>query len=203
MNNHETPWKQNLAIGESGMYRFDPRTFAITPHAANKPNPHGTSFDYWGYCYMNDGTGGRSYQVRREGNGFKMHTLLEKEFRPVPANEILSSDHFPEDMQQDFLICNTIGFLGIRQYDLDRGEDLPSKKNHLAAKTQVTPRWKRRSLIVVNHPALKNKKITSFKLSVAENQQMNISRGRSDIRSRNGQQKETKHCKNSITQSIQ
>ena len=57
-----------------------------------------------------------------------MHTLLEKEFRPVPSNEILSSDHFPEDMQQDFLICNTIGFLGIRQYDLDRGEDLPSKK---------------------------------------------------------------------------
>ena len=67
------------------MYRFDPRTFAITPHAANSPNPHGTSFDYWGYCYANDGTGGRSYQVRPEGKGFKMHTLLVKEFRPVAA----------------------------------------------------------------------------------------------------------------------
>ena len=176
MNNHETPWKQNLAIGESGMYRFDPRTFAITPHAANKPNPHGTSFDYWGYCYANDGTGGRSYQVRREGNGFKMHTLLEKEFRPVPANEILSSDHFPEDMQQDFLICNTIGFLGIRQYDLDRGEDLPSKKKSPGSKnTGYAKVEKDGQLIVVNHPALKNKKITSFKLSVAGNQQMNIS----------------------------
>ena len=86
MHNHETPWKQNLNIGESGMYRFDPRTFAITPHAANKPNPHGTSFDYWGYCYANDGTGGKSYQVRPEGKGFKMHTLLTKEFRPVAAN---------------------------------------------------------------------------------------------------------------------
>jgi len=123
VHNHETPWKRNLNIGASGMYRFDPRSFVITPHAGNSPNPHGTSFDSWGYCYANDGTGGRTYQVRPEGNGFKMHTLLTKEFRPVAANAILSSDHFPEDMQDDFLICNTIGFLGVKQYDLDRDGD--------------------------------------------------------------------------------
>ncbi|MFK8113645.1 MAG: PVC-type heme-binding CxxCH protein [Rubripirellula sp.] len=123
VHNHETPWKQNLNVGGSGMYRFDPRTFAITPHAANSPNPHGTSFDSWGYCYANDGTGGKSYQVRPEGNGFKMHILLTKEFRPVAANAILSSQHFPEEMQDDFLICNTIGFLGVKQYSLDREGD--------------------------------------------------------------------------------
>ena len=123
VHNHETPWKQNLNIGASGLYRFDPRSFAITPHAGNSPNPHGTSFDYWGYCYANDGTGGRSYQVRPEGKGYKMHMLLTKEFRPVAANAILSSEHFPEDMQDDFLICNTIGFLGVKQYDLDRDGD--------------------------------------------------------------------------------
>ena len=128
VHNHETPWKQNLNIGGSGMYRFDPRTFAITPHAENRPNPHGTSFDYWGYCYANDGTGGRSYQVRPEGKGFKMHVLLMKEFRPVAANEILSSEHFPEDMQNDFLICNTIGFLGVKQYYLDREGDDEKRK---------------------------------------------------------------------------
>jgi len=128
VHNHETPWKPNLNIGASGMYRFNPRTFAITPHAGNNPNPHGTSFDYWGYCYANDGTGGRSYQVRPEGKGFKMHTLLTKEFRPVAANEIMSSEHFPEEMQNDFLICNTIGFLGIKQYSLDReGNDKDRK----------------------------------------------------------------------------
>ena len=122
VHNHETPWKQNLNTGGSGMYRFDPRTFAITPVAANSPNPHGTSFDRWGYLYANDGTGGKSYQVRPEGNGFRMHSLLATEFRPVPANEIMSSAHFPDDMQQDFLILNVIGFLGIKQYDLDRGD---------------------------------------------------------------------------------
>ncbi|MBM82927.1 MAG: hypothetical protein CMJ78_20385 [Planctomycetaceae bacterium] len=128
VHNHETPWKQNLQIGASGMYRFDPRTFVITPHAENRPNPHGTSFDYWGYCYANDGTGGRSYQVRPQGKGFKMHTLLTKEFRPVAANAILSSEHFPEDMQDDFLICNTIGFLGVKQYNLDRDGDDKKRK---------------------------------------------------------------------------
>lgn len=128
VHNHETPWKQNLNIGASGMYRFNPRTFAITPHAGNSPNPHGTSFDYWGYCYANDGTGGQSYQVRPEGKGFKMHSLLTKEFRPVAADEILSSQHFPEQLQDDFLICNTIGFLGIKQYDLDREGDGKDRK---------------------------------------------------------------------------
>ena len=128
VHNHETPWKQNLNIGDSGLYRFDPRTFAITPIASNRPNPHGTSFDYWGYCYANDGTGGKTYQVRPESSGFKMHILLDKEFRPVPANEILSSEHFPEDMQDDLLICNVIGFLGIKQYDLDRDGDGKRRK---------------------------------------------------------------------------
>ena len=128
VHNHETPWNQNLNTGGSGMYRFDPRTFTITPHAANSPNPHGTSFDYWGYCYANDGTGGKSYQVRPEGTGFRMHKLLHKEFRPVAGNAILSSDHFPEELQNDFLICNTIGFLGVKQYSLDREGDGRDRK---------------------------------------------------------------------------
>ena len=120
-NNMEHPWGPSVSTGASAMYRFDPRRFTIAFHAGNSPNPHGTSFDYWGYHYANDGTGGRAYQVRPEGNGFKMHKLLEKEVRPVPANEVVSSSNFPEEMQEDFLICNTIGFLGIKHYELNRG----------------------------------------------------------------------------------
>ena len=102
------------------MYRFDPRRHTIALHGGNSPNPHGIAFDYWGYHYATDGTGGRSYQVRPDGKGWKMHTLLNKEVRPVPACEILSSENFPEEMQGDFLICNSIGFLGIKQYKLHR-----------------------------------------------------------------------------------
>lgn len=119
-NNFEHPWGSSLSTGASAMYRFDPRRFTISYHAANSPNPHGISFDYWGYHYATDGTGGRAYQVRPEGSGFAMFPLLEKEVRPVPASEIVSSANFPDEMQQDFLICNTIGFLGIKQYRLDR-----------------------------------------------------------------------------------
>jgi mono/diheme cytochrome c family protein len=120
VHNHEHPWGKSLNTGSSGMYRFDPRRFTINVHAGNSPNPHGTSFDYWGYCYANDGTGGRSYQVRPEGKGFRMHTLLKKEVRPVAADAIVSSSHFPESVQGQFMVCNTIGFLGIKNYELHR-----------------------------------------------------------------------------------
>ena len=119
-HNHEHPWGPSLQVTSSAMYRFDPRRFTISKHADNSPNPHGTSFDSWGYQYATDGTGGRAYQVRPEGSGFKMYELLKKEVRPVTASEVVSSTHFPEDMQGDFLICNVIGFLGVKHYDLAR-----------------------------------------------------------------------------------
>jgi len=120
VHNHEHPWGAPLQMGNSGMYRFDPRRHTIAFHAGNSPNPHGIAFDYWGYHYANDGTGGRSFQVRPKGSGFKMHQLLVKEVRPVAADEIISSDNWPEDIQNDFLICNTIGFLGLKHYKLHR-----------------------------------------------------------------------------------
>jgi putative membrane-bound dehydrogenase-like protein len=175
VHNHETPWKQNLNIGASGLYRFDPRSYTIAPHAGNSPNPHGTSFDYWGYCYANDGTGGRSYQVRPEGTGFKMHTLLTKEFRPVAANAIMSSEHFPEEMQNDFLICNTIGFLGVKQYDLDREGEVEEKEEAPPKTAQKNIEITQGGgLITVKHAALKDTEITGFRLSVNGRQQMNI-----------------------------
>jgi putative membrane-bound dehydrogenase-like protein len=123
VHNHEHPWGPSLQSAASAMYRFDPRRFTISMHATNSPNPHGISFDYWGYHYATDGTGGRAYQVRPEGNGFTMHELLKKEVRPVTASEVVSITHFPESMQGDFLICNVIGFLGIKHYDLARNPE--------------------------------------------------------------------------------
>jgi mono/diheme cytochrome c family protein len=122
-HNYEHPWGPSLQATSSAMYRFDPRRFTISKHADNSPNPHGTSFDYWGYHYATDGTGGRAYQVRPEGNSFKMYELLKKEVRPVTSSHVVSSQHFPAEMQGDFLICNVIGFLGVKQYRLERDAD--------------------------------------------------------------------------------
>ncbi len=123
VHNHEHPWGPSLRAEASAMYRFDPRRFTISMHAINSPNPHGIAFDSWGNHYATDGTGGRAFQVRPDGNGFKMHELLKKEVRPVTACEVISSTHFPESMQGDFLICNVIGFLGIKHYNLERNTE--------------------------------------------------------------------------------
>lgn len=123
VHNHEHPWGPSLQASASAMYRFDPRRFTIALHANNSPNPHGISFDNWGYHYATDGTGGQAFQVRPDKNGFKMQTLLKKEVRPVTASEVVSSAHFPESMQGDFLICNVIGFLGIKHYHLERNPE--------------------------------------------------------------------------------
>ena len=122
VSNVETPWQAPQKHGNSAMYRFNPRTHEYAFHANNSPNPHGISFDYWGYHYATDGTGGRAYQVRPDGKGgFKMQSLLKKTVRPVPACGVLSSAHFPEANNGNFLICNSIGFLGLKQYTL--GDD--------------------------------------------------------------------------------
>ena len=127
VHNHEHPWGPSLHTGASAMYRFDPRRHTVAFHAGNSPNPHGISFDYWGYHLANDGTGGRSYQVRPHGKGFRMFPLVKKEVRPVAADAVISSANFPKEMQQDFLVCNTIGYLGLKHYKLHR-EGFEEKK---------------------------------------------------------------------------
>ncbi len=120
VSNVETPWATNQESKVSGMYRFNPRTYEFSFHAVNNPNPHGISFDYWGYHYATDGTGGEAYQVKPAADGgFSMRKLLQKTVRPVPSSGILSSAHFPRRNQGNFLILNVIAFLGIKQYTLD------------------------------------------------------------------------------------
>ncbi|GMU91377.1 MAG: hypothetical protein AMXMBFR4_04350 [Candidatus Hydrogenedentota bacterium] len=121
VSNVETPWgPAHLHASKSGMYRFNPRTYRFAFHAVNEPNPHGGDFDYWGYHFATDATSGRAFQVRMDLDGrFKMHELLEKTVRPVPSSGILSSTHFPAEFDGNFIILNSIGFLGIKRYTLE------------------------------------------------------------------------------------
>ena len=52
-----------------------------------------------------------------------MQELLKKTVRPVCSSGILSSDHFPEENNGNFLICNAIGFLGIKQYTMEYDDE--------------------------------------------------------------------------------
>lgn len=122
----ETPTK-TYHSKSSGVHRFNPRTFEMEFHFPIGPNPHGDFFDQWGYQFANDGTSGTgSYVNIGKGQGNKK--WFEKQWRPVAATGSLSSSHFPERHQNNFLICNCIGFLGILQHEVQyNGADITAK----------------------------------------------------------------------------
>jgi len=112
----ETPTR-TYRSGQSGVHRFNPRTFEMEFHFPIGPNPHGDVFDQWGYQFANDGTTGTGSYINI-GKGIGNKHWFEKRVRPVSATGILSSSHFPEANQGNFLICNTIGVLGVLQHEV-------------------------------------------------------------------------------------
>ena len=121
--NFETPTK-TFRSGASGVHRFNPRTFEFEFHFPIGPNPHGDVFDQWGYQFANDGTGGTGSYVNI-GKGIGNKQWFKKRVRPVPSNGILSSSHFPEELDGNFLISNAIGFLGVAQHKISyNGADI-------------------------------------------------------------------------------
>ncbi len=114
--NMETPTKTYRSVS-SGVHRFNPRTFEVEFHFPIGPNPHGDVFDQWGYQFANDGTSGTGSYVDI-GHGVGNKQWFKKRVRPVAATGILSSSHFPKKNNGNFLICNTIGFLGVLQHEV-------------------------------------------------------------------------------------
>ncbi|MEZ6129958.1 MAG: PA14 domain-containing protein [Planctomycetaceae bacterium] len=122
----ETPTKTYRST-QSGVHRFNPRTFEMEFHFPIGPNPHGDFFDAWGYQFANDGTSGTGSYVNI-GKGVDNKKWFEKQWRPVAATMSLSSSHFPERFQNNFLVCNCIGFLGILQHEVHyNGADITAK----------------------------------------------------------------------------
>lgn len=122
-----------------GFYRYNParRQLERTAQLAI-PNPWGIAFDEWGQnffaetsspdvLWMMPGTVKPRYGVSTP----KSRNLIEEKHRVRPTSglEFISSRHFPDEVQGDFLINNTIGFLGTKQHTLiDDGTGY--KSNH-------------------------------------------------------------------------
>ncbi len=105
----ETPTRL-FRTGDSGVHRFNPRTFEVEFHYPIGPNPHGDVFDRW-----DSNSPMMVHQVRA------VMSVSEKACAQVVANGsrknasgaatgILSSSHFPETSQNNFLVCNTLAF---------------------------------------------------------------------------------------------
>jgi len=119
----ETPTR-TFRSGATGVHRFNPRTFEMEFHFPIGPNPHGHVVDQWGYHFANDGTSGTGSYVNI-GKGIGNRQWFEKRVRPVAATGLLSSSHFPEANQGNFLIANTIGVLGVLQHEVSyNGADI-------------------------------------------------------------------------------
>ncbi len=119
--NFETPWgpTKRFGTGGTGVYEWDPVTFDINFHFPIGPNPHGDVFDQWGNQFATDGTGGTGNYIGMPGHGAPTQ-LYEKRVRPVPAIQILDSQHFPEENRGNLLIANVIGFQGVTQYKFEK-----------------------------------------------------------------------------------
>lgn len=111
-----------------GFYRYAPQLHKLERTAQLAiPNPWGIAFDDWGQPFFAETS---SPDVRwmlpgsvlpRYGQAtHKSFQLIEKDHmvRPTSGLEFLWSRHFPEEVQGDMLINNTIGFLGTKQHQV-------------------------------------------------------------------------------------
>ncbi|MFN4257803.1 MAG: PVC-type heme-binding CxxCH protein [Gemmataceae bacterium] len=121
----ETPYGPRR-LKNAGVFRYEPRTekfdiFVSYPFA----NPWGHVFDRWGQNFVADASGGANYygtafsgQVDYPNKHPRMQEFLTKQWRPTCGCELVSSRHFPDEMQGNYLLNNTIGFLGVLQYKM-------------------------------------------------------------------------------------
>ncbi|HEX6227363.1 MAG TPA: PVC-type heme-binding CxxCH protein [Chryseolinea sp.] len=111
-----------------GFYRYNParRQLERTAQLAI-PNPWGIAFDEWGQNFFSETSSPDvrwmmpgSIKPRYGVSSPKSRNLIEEKHRVRPTSglEFVSSRHFPDDVQGDFLINNTIGFLGTKQHTL-------------------------------------------------------------------------------------
>ncbi|HCN76843.1 MAG TPA: dehydrogenase [Verrucomicrobiales bacterium] len=104
------------------IYRFDLNRRELERFTTDATvNPHGKIWDRWGNAYFTDATGNvntfaeaSSCYLPREGGGsVKLKPFWNRPTRPSPGNHVISSRHFPEDWQNNFLNTNVISFQGI------------------------------------------------------------------------------------------
>jgi len=111
---------------DGGFFRYSPQRRKLERHAQLPiPNPWGVAFDDWGQHFFLHTSGSNTewmlpgsirprYGVSTPGS----RNLIEEahRVRPTSGIEFLSSRHFPDEVQGDLLLNNTIGFLGTKQH---------------------------------------------------------------------------------------
>src|SRR5690606_29024187 len=111
-----------------GFFRYSPQNKRLERVAqVSIPNPWGIATDDWGQMIYSETSGpdvrwmlpGSMKPRYGEANdkSFSLVDTLHR-VRPTSGLEIVSSRHFPDEVQGDYLINDTIGFLGAKQHSL-------------------------------------------------------------------------------------
>lgn len=103
------------------IYRWEPLTHKLERYVPyGFANPHGKVFDRWGNDIITDATGNANYFapafsgfISEPAKHGKMNEFWKRPFRPCAGTAMISSRHFPEEFQGNFLNCNVIGYQGI------------------------------------------------------------------------------------------
>lgn len=121
----ETPYGPTR-VKNAGVFRYEPTTQKTDVFVSyGFANPWGHIFDKWGQNFVADASGGANYfgtafsgYVDYEHKHGTLKQFINKRVRPTAGCEIISSRHFPDEAQGNFLLTNVIGFQGILQHKL-------------------------------------------------------------------------------------
>ncbi|TDU81845.1 putative membrane-bound dehydrogenase-like protein [Prosthecobacter fusiformis] len=126
-SNVETPHGPVRCV-DGGFFRYSPQRGLLERTAQLAiPNPWGAVFDSWGQDFFLH-TSGTSMNWMlpvsvKPTFGSKTPSTPDlipeaQKVRPTSGLEIVSSRHFPDEVQGDIILCNAIGFLGIKQHQI-------------------------------------------------------------------------------------
>ncbi len=131
-------------LHEAGIWVYHPRTERVGVHANFAfANPWGHVFDRWGQNFIGDASPGYAYwaapitgridfplkhpggsQHRRMADqtggeaNYQFPRFYEKRTRPLAGCAILSSRHFPPEVQGNFLVTNCIGDRSVLNHEI-------------------------------------------------------------------------------------
>lgn len=127
-SNIETPYGPVRCV-DGGFFRYSPqRGHLERTIQMSIPNPWGFVFDGWGQDFLLHTSGTTmNYALPLEVKptfGSKTPSARDlvpegHKVRPTSGLEVVSSRHFPDEVQGDLIYCNAIGFLGIKQVKIE------------------------------------------------------------------------------------
>lgn len=127
-SNIETPYGPVRCV-DGGFFRYSPQRGLLERTIQMQiPNPWGYVFDRWGQDFLLFTSGTQMnwslpMQVKPTFGSKTPATVdlipAAEKVRPTSGLEIVSSRHFPDEVQGDILLGNAIGFLGIKQHRIE------------------------------------------------------------------------------------